>query len=332
MDSKKIIKKYIMPNFFVRAGAILLALVCAATLVMGLLALNAETPDPVEFFPSETPTGTMAYIDVVGVSNWLYQYDSAVYYSVEDAEGYLYTVRLNDRQLKEMAAQEEYWNRETEIAPMPEAYRLVGYVQKTGNDVRESLAQSWDITEAEYEQHFGVNFLNATTSAGAENSVIWFIGALFSGLFSLLFFVLLLFASLTSSVSILEIFTPNVVELTKGKVDRKKASIIGSVICMVLGIPVSFSFGMWGDVRILGQDIFSLYDNFICIFAYPLIALCTAIMVGWIWGKTNAVNAITNGGKLKDTVAKVWFFDVKFICPIVLAVITYQGLAGFFGF
>ena len=190
MDPKKIIKKYIMPGFLVRGGAIVLAVVFAVTLTIGLLALTAETPDPVEFYPSETLTGTMAYIDVVGVSNWLYQYDSAVYYSVEDAEGYLYTVRLKDSQLKEMYAQEEYWNRTTETAPMPEAYRLVGYVQKTGNDVRESLAQSWDITEAEYSQVFGENFLNATTSAGAENSAIWFVAALISGLFSLLCFVL----------------------------------------------------------------------------------------------------------------------------------------------
>jgi hypothetical protein len=226
MDSKKIIKKYIMPNFFVRAGAILLALVCAATLVMGLLALNAETPDPVEFFPSETPTGTMAYIDVVGVSNWLYQYDSAVYYSVEDAEGYLYTVRLNDRQLKEMAAQEEYWNRETETAPMPEAYRLVGYVQKTGNDVRESLAQSWDITEAEYEQHFGVNFLNATTSAGAENSVIWFIGALFSGLFSLLFFVLLARAASMSKKCLAILEDRCLLEKAAQQLQNKEAQLV----------------------------------------------------------------------------------------------------------
>ena len=153
-----------------------------------------------------------------------------------------------------------------------------------------------------------------------------------SGVLNLLFFVLLLFASLTSSVSILEIFTPNVMELTMGKVDRKKASIIGSVICFVLGIPVSFSFGMWGDVRILGQDIFSLYDNFICIFAYPLIALCTAILVGWIWGKDKALNAVSNGGELQRKVNKLWFFDVKYICPILLAVVVFTGLKGFFGF
>ena len=151
------------------------------------------------------------------------------------------------------------------------------------------------------------------------------------GLWNLLFFVLLLFASLTSSVSILEIFVPNVMELSKGKISRKKGAVIGSLLCLLLGIPVSFSFGIWGDVRIFGMDIFSLYDNFICIVAYPLIALCTAIIVGWIWGKKNAIGAISNQGRLKDTVGKVWYYDVKFICPILLLMVVITGIQGFIG-
>ena len=139
------------------------------------------------------------------------------------------------------------------------------------------------------------------------------------------FFVLLLFASLTSSVSILEIFVPNVMELSKGKINRKKSAVLGSALCMLLGIPVSFSFGIWGDVRIFGQDIFSLYDNFICKIAYPLIALCTAVLIAWIWGKKNAVNAITNGGTLDDRFSKVWFNTVKFVCPIFLMIVVLSG-------
>ena len=155
------------------------------------------------------------------------------------------------------------------------------------------------------------------------------------GFFCFLFFVLLLFASLTSSVSILEIFVPYVTE-TFPKVNRTKASIMGGVICLILGIPVSLSFGMWGDVRILGQDIFSLYDNFICIFAYPLIALCTAVIVGWIWGKKNAIDAVSNHGTLgHKKIYDVWFFLVRYICPILLLVVVITGLVpflkGFFG-
>lgn len=190
MDPKKLIKKYIMPGAFIRFGAVIFSVLLAVTLVMGFAALNADVGDPVDFYPSDTPTGTMAYIDVVGVSNWLYKYDEAVYYSVEDAYGYLYTVRLNDNQLKDMAAQEAYWNRMSESEPMPSPYRLVGLVQKTSDGLKENLSQAWDITTSEYEEYFGVNFLNATTSVGAENSAGWFVGALVSGMLALLCLIL----------------------------------------------------------------------------------------------------------------------------------------------
>lgn len=145
------------------------------------------------------------------------------------------------------------------------------------------------------------------------------------GFFCLLFFLLLLFASLTSSVSILEIFVPYVTESFPKRFNRKKASVLGTVICMILAVPVSFSFGIWGDVRILGMDIFSLYDNFICIIAYPLIALCTAVIVGWLWGKKNAMNAITNNGAIESRFCSIWYFLVKWVCPLLLLLVLLTG-------
>lgn len=147
----------------------------------------------------------------------------------------------------------------------------------------------------------------------------------FGGFLLALFFLLLLFASLTSSISILEIFVPFVTESFPNKFNRKKASVLGAIICLVLAIPVSFSFGIWGDVRILGMDIFSLYDNFIVLIAYPLIGMFTAILIGWVWGKKNAMNAITNEGTLKDTIGTVWFFLVKWIIPVFLLVVVLTG-------
>ena len=196
MDSKKIIKKYIMPGGFCRIGRVLFSLLAVALLVMGIMTMNADSGEAVDFYPSETPLHTMAYIDVVGVSNWLYQSDDVVYYSVEDAAGYLYTVRLKDSQLREMAAQQEYWNREDDNAPMPEPYHLVGYVQAASDTVKESLAQSWDISVEDYEYYFGVNYLNATTSVSTEKSAGWFMGALFAFMFAL--FCLLIYGRAAS--------------------------------------------------------------------------------------------------------------------------------------
>ena len=52
-----------------------------------------------------------------------------------------------------------------------------------------------EITEEEYTLYFGENYLNATTSAGAQNSAIWFVLALISGLFCLVFVILILKAA-----------------------------------------------------------------------------------------------------------------------------------------
>lgn len=190
MDAKKTIKKYIMPNPFVRIMIWILTPVLLLSLLMGLAMLGGEDEPAAEFFPNESENGTMAYIDVVGVSNWLFQYDEAVYYTVEDAEGYLYTVRLTDSQYGAMAAQQTYWNRESDDVTPPAPYHLVGYVQDVSSEVRSNLSDSWDITTTEYDQYFGAKFLNATTSTSEQSSASWFFAALFSFLFLLVFAIL----------------------------------------------------------------------------------------------------------------------------------------------
>lgn len=190
MDAKKTIKHYIMPKAWIRVMTIVMLVGLAVFLTLGLITLSADQEDAVRFNPVETETGVMAYIDVVGVSNWLYKYDDAVYYSVEDAEGSLYTVRLTDRQYNAMKEQQAYWNRRSALEPMPAPYRLEGLVQVTPSNVRSSLAQSWDITTAQYDAYFGDLLLNATTSANAAASSGWFVGAMFCFIFALLGVVL----------------------------------------------------------------------------------------------------------------------------------------------
>jgi hypothetical protein len=303
MDPRKIIKKYIMPGFLIRGGAVVLAVVLAVTLVMGIMALNAEVPDPVEFYHTETPTGTMAYIDVVGISNWLYDYDGAVYYSAEDAEGYLYTVRLSDKQLKEMSAQADYWNRETETAPMPEPYRLVGYVQKATDNIRESLAQSWGITEAEYLEYFGENFINATTNLGAEKSAGWFIGALFSGLFWLLCLVLYGRAASVSRKCLAVLENNCLLEKAAQQLKNKEAQL---VIGKNRGILTQdFIFGRGTGAVLAYNDILWAYQqdakrNFMNVNSYLIAA------TGWM-GTQNIVdlNAPDKTGCICDALAVI---------------------------
>lgn len=185
MDSKKTIKRYILRKPWMKAVGIILCVAAVVLAAMGFAALGAADNDAAEFYPGETPAGTMAYVDVIGVSDWLYQYDDAVYYTVLDAEGYLYTVRLSDSGFDDLKAQNDYWHDDSASAPVPEAVRLTGYVQNVTSDVRSNLAEVWGITTAEYDQYFGGRFLNTTTSTGEQASMPWFMGALFAILFGL---------------------------------------------------------------------------------------------------------------------------------------------------
>lgn len=186
MEAQKTIKKYILKPWMKLVG-LALCLAAVVFLVMAITAMGAADNDAAEFYPNESETGTMAYIDVVGVSNWLYQYDETIYYTALDAENYLYIVRLSDSQLDDMQAQRDYWDDESESAVMPAAYHLVGYVKEISSDARSNIADVWQITTAEYDQYFGAKYIDATTSTGEQAAAPWFVGALFCGLFALWF-------------------------------------------------------------------------------------------------------------------------------------------------
>lgn len=303
MDSKKMIQKYIMPGSFIRVGCFLFTALLVLTLVMGIQVLNADVGDPVDFYPSETPTGTMAYIDVVGVSNWLYQYDDEIYYSVEDAYGYLYTVRLNDSQLKAMSAQAEYWNRTTETAPMPEPYRLVGLVQETSDSVKQSLSQSWGISTAEYEEYFGLNLLNATTSVGAQKSAGWFFAALFSGMVALLCIIFQLRASKVAKKCLKALEEQGLLEKAAQQLDNP---VDQTVIGKNRGVLTQdFIFGKGTGAVIAYSDILWAYKqdqrrNFVAVNSY--------LMVGTPWMGVESVvdlNRHDRDGYIGDALATI---------------------------
>lgn len=184
MDARKTIERYILPRTMI---AISLLLVAAALVfgVVGVAAMGAADSEALEFYPNDSQTGSMAYIDVVGISGWLYKNDDAVYYTALDREGYLYTVRLSDNQYEKLSAQYEYWMDEDENAVPPSPFRLEGLVKDVSADTRSTICEVWGLTAAEYDQIFGKRMLDATTSAGEAAAASWFFGTMVCGLFGI---------------------------------------------------------------------------------------------------------------------------------------------------
>lgn len=143
-------------------------------------------------------------------------------------------------------------------------------------------------------------------------------------LFSFMFFVLLAVACLTSSISILEMPVSYLIE--KFGLSRKNAAYTVGAIGYVLGIAVSFSFGIWSDVQLFGKGIFDLFDYFGSNISLPLGGLATAILVGWFWGKERAVDEAGNHGEIKGPLLDVWFVIVKYVAPVAILLIFLSNL------
>ena len=138
---------------------------------------------------------------------------------------------------------------------------------------------------------------------------------------AILFFLALIVAALTSSISLYEVVVAYLVE--EKHYTRKGAAILVFVVAWVLGMLCSLSFGPLSEFRIFGQTVFNLFDKLSANFLMPLGGLLIVIFVGWVMKKSDVIDEFTNGGSLKANVRVSGFvyFLIRYICPLaVLAV------------
>ena len=129
--------------------------------------------------------------------------------------------------------------------------------------------------------------------------------------FETLFFLLVAIASITSTMSLLEVSVSCITQ--EFKVNRKKATILLALGVFLLSIPSTLSFGLWSEVQIFGMSIFDFMD-FIASYAFLTIGGgLTCVFVGWIWGSQNAFKELTSDGIYTMKGFKVYDFIIKFI-------------------
>ena len=143
-------------------------------------------------------------------------------------------------------------------------------------------------------------------------------------IFSLLFYVLLLLAALTSSISMHEICTAFISEHFSHS--RKRAAAIVTIVCLVLGSFCSLSFGPWQEVTIFGRGFFDLFDYTVTKFLMPLGGLLITMFVGW-WLDRKLVDAqLTNDGSISIRAMKPLLFLIRWVAPIGILVIFVNEL------
>ena len=137
--------------------------------------------------------------------------------------------------------------------------------------------------------------------------------------FALLFYVLLLLAALTSSISMHEICTAFISEHFKAS--RRKAAVIVTAVCLVLGSFCSLSFGPWQDVTLLGKGFFDLFDFTVTKFLMPLGGLLMTLFVGWWLDRRLVEQQLTNGGSIPVRSMRPLLFLIRWVAPTGILVI-----------
>ena len=136
-----------------------------------------------------------------------------------------------------------------------------------------------------------------------------------------IFFFVLFVAALTSAISLLEVAVAYVLE--EFKIGRRAAVISVVAIVLFLGTFCSLSQGLLGDVKILGNNIFDLFDKTTANILIPLGALLIVLFAGWRMKREDFMDEITSGGKhrINPVYLKVVIFSVRYLAPIIIAVI-----------
>ena len=147
----------------------------------------------------------------------------------------------------------------------------------------------------------------------------------FGGIVFVLFIAAFIFATLTSSISMLEI---NVANWIKGDdTKRKKRAYTVAVLVFIVGIPSALSYGVLSDVIVFDRSIFDNVDFLVSNILLPIGALFVTIFVGYIMEKRIVMQ------QLELTHAENIFFKVfiallKYILPFVIIAIFIAQLFG----
>jgi NSS family neurotransmitter:Na+ symporter len=138
-------------------------------------------------------------------------------------------------------------------------------------------------------------------------------------IFSLCFYLLLVMAALTSSISMLEMIVAYFYQ--ERHISRPVASIGATVVCLILGTFCSLSFGIWKDVTLFGMGFFDLFDFIVAKLIMPIGGMLICVFLGWIVDEKVLRAEITNMGTLRAPYYPVFRFIIRYLAPICILLI-----------
>ena len=142
-----------------------------------------------------------------------------------------------------------------------------------------------------------------------------------------LFFILVLLAALTSSISLAETVVSVVQD--KFKIDRKVTCLIVLGGCLLLGLPSALGYGVLGGVKILGLQFLDLFDFISNSILMPIVAICTCVFIGFVIKPKAIEEEIEISAPFKAK--KLFNVVIKYIAPVFLVAILVSSILDVFG-
>ncbi len=144
----------------------------------------------------------------------------------------------------------------------------------------------------------------------------------------ILFFTLVLFAAVTSSIAL----TESAVSTFEDELhwSRKKATVFMTIIMITLGSLSCLGYGPLAGVTVIGMQFLDFFDFLTNSVMMPVAAIATCLLVSRVIGVEKIESEVTEGGHPFRRKA-VFQFMIKYICPIFAAIILISSVANAFG-
>ena len=142
-----------------------------------------------------------------------------------------------------------------------------------------------------------------------------------------LFFLLVLLAALTSSISLME----TVVSIFRDKFgwSRKATCLFVLVLCIVLGLPSSLGFGLWKGFSLAGMTILDMFDFFSNSILMPVVALLTCWFIGYVIGPKVLTDEVELSGKFSRK--RLFVIMIRYIAPVCILLILITSVLDVLG-
>ncbi|MBR2405614.1 MAG: sodium-dependent transporter [Clostridia bacterium] len=136
------------------------------------------------------------------------------------------------------------------------------------------------------------------------------------------FFLLVFFAALTSSISLME----TIVSLLQDKLglSRRKACLVVFAGSLLLGLPSSLGFGVLSNITVAGLTFLDMFDFISNSVLMPIVALLTCIFVGYVLKPKALIDEMEIGGKFSSK--RLFTVVIKYIAPICIVLILISSV------